>query len=219
MIPHTDDCSAGQTCAVGEENQSNAHIDLKVTRSAPKQVLVRACATLTAACLVMGLVFTTFEPDQFHDVTRVLSARVNQSENGSKILLGSIGVFRPGVYSRVSSIRVCNKLDETPVRLVIVGKSKLQGNPYVKIGTAWVSVRHPCTSIPTETLESYFPYNTVLRCWYVAENAVNNQIPCDGGDFYYSRYSLLSGEYDCGGSPPTCSKQGYCQGSICWQTR
>jgi len=217
MIPHTDDCSAGQTCAVGEENQSNAQIDLKVTRSAPKQVLVRACATLTAACLVMGLVFTTFEPDQLHDVTRVLSARVNQSENGSKILLGTIGVWRPD--SKVSSIRVCNRWDETPVQLIIVARSILQGNPYVKIGTGWVSVTRPCTSIPTETLQSYFPENTVLRCWYVAQNAVD-QIPCDGGDFSYSRHSLFSGHYDCGGSPPRCRKEGhYCQGSGCWPTR
>jgi len=224
MIPRTNDCLVGQTPAEGEKDQSNAEIGLKFTRGVHKQVVVRACATLTATCLIMGLAFTTFEPDQFHEATRVLSAHSNQSENGSNpllgrdILLGSIRIWRPSASLSVSSIRVCNALDQTPVRLLVGGPSKLPGNRWVNIGTAWVSITRPCLSIPRETLQQYFPDGLALQCSFLAQNYENTAIPCYGGGFSYSSTSLLSGEYDCGGSPPTCSKQGYCQGDECFQT-
>jgi len=218
MIPHTDECLAGQKLAEGDP--SNAEVDLKVTRGVQKQMLVRACATLTATCLVIGLALMTFESDPSHEAARVLSARTNQSEIGSNPqfenkLLGST----QWTYATVNAICVCNKLDQRPVRLLIGGKSIHQGNPWVNIETTWVSIRDPCTCIPEATLRKYFSNDRRLQCSYVVQNFVSFAIPCKGGGFIYSSTSIFSGQYDCGGSPPTCSKQAYCQGSTCWPAR
>jgi len=221
MVLHAEDYVVRQELAEGEKGQSNAEVDLKVTRGVHKLVLVRACATLTAACLVMGLAFTTLEPDQFHEAARVLSASTSQTENrsssrfGKQPSSGTIKLWRPPSSSSVSAICVCN-WDQTQVRLAVGGLSKEPGNPWINTWTAWLWRNNPCSCI-TATLRQYFPEGRELSCGYVRQDAVNTAIPCRG--FTYSSTSLLTGQYECSGSPPTCSKQGFCQGNICWQTR
>jgi len=66
------------------------------------------------------------------------------------------------------------------------------------------------------TLAPHATENQKIGCWYAQPGGGTFVLSrCQGGQFFYSRYSNLAGRYVCTVSPAVCSKQGFCRPPFC----
>jgi len=186
------------------------------------KLLFQAVATLMAACLVMGLVIAETVPEGLHDVSRMLSAHTNSSQNVSapKLIfmpLPGFGTLPPVSTQGVNTLCMCN-LSPMRVYMIIDAPAPAEGYHW-RAGGDYVWNGRPCDCMSAATFQKYTREGGTIRCSFRRESDEHyTEHPCSGSSFTYQSTSRLSGRYAFSGSPPTCAYSGYCSGSACLRT-
>jgi len=222
MVPDAEVTVIGQQLFDHEISMSKSVGNVHAPGTLGSKLLLKAGATMMAACLFMGLVIAETVPEQFHDAARILSVRTNASENVS-IPKQSFGPLPPGsggppVFRQgVNTLCMCN-LSPQKVYMIIDAPANNEGQHW-SAGGYWVWNRKPCDCISAAIFQRYTQEGGTIQCSFRREDTpLDVKIPCSGRSFTYLSTSELSGRYACSGSPPTCAYSGYCQKHECWQT-
>lgn len=187
------------------------------------KLLCKAGATMMAICLVMGLVIAETAPEQFHDVSRMLSAHTNSSENAStpklsfQPLPGSGTLPPPVSIQGVNTLCMCN-LSPQKVYMIIDAPAPREGYQWRAAGS-WIWNARPCDCMSAATFQKYTREGGKIRCSFRrATDTHYKEYRCTGESYTYLSTSQFAGRYACSGSPPTCRYSGPCSGHACLQT-
>jgi len=181
--------------------------EVQAANKQSKRFIWKMLASISiAVCLVTVLRLATApRPQHPANSNRRLSAPSGPSENVSSptYLSGNISESIPAA----NTLCVCNP---TATRVFLATPITAS----FTVSTAWVSSSRPCACSSSENFATYGREGQLLSCWYVVDKvALSSQ--CQGGRFYYSRYSNLAGRYVCSGSPPVCRYSGFCRQPSC----